>query len=134
MPTKLPDPRAKYKEILDWRLWPGGILAVKADKKPKDLIKKLFKTKGYEDVRIIAVVSADIDIHNNTELIWGIFTRFDPYLDVIFEHTELKGSAVVYGGRMGIDATMKSWYPKVIEMSDDIKEIVTNRWKEYWKT
>jgi 3-polyprenyl-4-hydroxybenzoate decarboxylase len=130
----LPDPRAKHKEILDWRLLNGGILAIKVDKKPKEIIKKLFKTKGYENVRIIIIVSPDIDIHNNTELIWGIFTRFDPYLDVIFEHTELKGSAVVYGGRMGIDATIKSWYPKVIEMSEDIKERVTERWKEYWQT
>jgi len=134
VPTKLPDPRAKHKEILDWRLLNGGILAIKVDKKPKEIIKKLFKTKGYENVRIIAIVSPDIDIHNDTELIWGIFTRFDPYLDVIFEHTELKGSAVVYGGRMGIDATIKSWYPKVIEMSEDIKETVTDRWKEYWQT
>ncbi len=133
IPENVPDPRNKHKEILDWRLWPGGILAVKATKKPKDLIKKLFNTKGYEDVRIISVVDEDIDIHNDTELIWGIYTRFDPYLDVIFEHTELKGSAVVYGGRMGIDAIMKSWYPKVIEMSEDIKEIVTDRWKEYWQ-
>jgi len=134
VPTKLPDPRAKHKEILDWRLLKGGILAIKVDKKPKEIIKKLFKTKGYENVRIIAIVSPDIDIHNDTELIWGIFTRFDPYLDVIFEHTELKGSAVVYGGCMGIDATIKSWYPKVIEMSEDIKETVTERWKEYWQT
>ncbi|MCH8014349.1 MAG: menaquinone biosynthesis decarboxylase [Candidatus Dadabacteria bacterium] len=134
VPTKLPDPRAKHKEILDWRLLNGGILAIKVDKKPKEIIKKLFKTKGYENVRIIAIVSPDIDIHNDTELIWGIFTRFDPYLDVIFEHTELKGSAVVYGGCMGIDATIKSWYPKVIEMSEDIKETVTDRWKEYWQT
>jgi len=134
VPKDLPDPRAKHKEILEWRLLPGGILAVKVDKKPKEIIKKLFKTQGYEDVRIIAIVSPDVDIHNNTELIWGIFTRFDPYLDVIFEHTELKGSAVLYGGRMGIDATMKSWYPKVIEMSEDIKETVTERWKEYWQT
>jgi 4-hydroxy-3-polyprenylbenzoate decarboxylase len=134
VPKILPNPRAKHKEILDWRLLNGGILAIKVDKNPKEVIEKLFKTQGYEGVRIIAVVSPDIDIHSNTELIWGIFTRFDPYLDVIFEHTELKGSAVVYGGRMGIDATMKSWYPKVIEMSEDIKETVTERWKEYWQT
>jgi 3-polyprenyl-4-hydroxybenzoate decarboxylase len=134
VPKNVPDPRAKHNEIIDWKLLPGGILAIKIDKNPKETIKKLFNTKGYEDVRIIVIVSPDIDVHNTTELIWGIFTRFDPYLDVIFEHTELKGSAVVYGGRMGIDATVKSWYPKVIEMSEDIKEKVSDRWKEYWQT
>ena len=133
VPKELPDPRSKHKSILDWRLLPGGIMAIKLEKNPKDMIRKIFKTEGYEDVRIIAIVSPDIDIHDNTELIWGIFTRFDPYLDVIFERTELRGSAVIYGGRMGIDATIKNWYPKVIEMSTDIEELVNERWKEYWK-
>jgi 3-polyprenyl-4-hydroxybenzoate decarboxylase len=77
--------------------------------------------------------SRDIDLYDDTELIWGIFTRFDPYLDVFFERTELRGSAVIYDGRMGIDATFKEWYPEVIEMSEDIKKRVTERWREYWK-
>jgi menaquinone biosynthesis decarboxylase len=131
-PLCVPDPREKHKEIMEWRLLNGGILVVKAGENPKETIKKLFDSPGYDDVRIIAAVSPDIDIHDRTELIWGIFTRFDPYLDVIFERAELRGSAVVYGGRMGIDATMKSWYPVVIEMSEDVKETVTGRWKEYW--
>jgi 4-hydroxy-3-polyprenylbenzoate decarboxylase len=131
-PGRVPDPREKHKEILDWRLLPGGILAIKLEKEPKEMLKKMFQTPGYEDVRIIAAVSPDIDVHDDTELIWGIFTRFDPYLDVIFERTELRGSAVVYGGRMGIDATIKNWYPLVIEMSEDVRDKVTERWKEYW--
>ncbi|MCI0481122.1 MAG: UbiD family decarboxylase, partial [Candidatus Dadabacteria bacterium] len=131
-PERVPDPREKHNEILDWRLLPGGILAIKLEKNPKDVLKKMFGTPGYEDMRIIAAVSSDIDVHDDTELIWGIFTRFDPYLDVIFERTELRGSAVVYGGRMGIDATIKSWYPLVIEMSEDVRDKVTERWKEYW--
>lgn len=132
VPKELPDPRSKHKSILDWRLLEGGILAIKLEKNPKEMIQKIFKTPGFEDVRIVAIVSPDIDIHDNTELIWGIFTRFDPYLDVVFERTELRGSAVVYGGRMGIDATIKNWYPKVIEMTPDIEELVSKRWNEYW--
>ncbi len=132
IPGRVPDPREKHNEITDWRLLPGGILAIKLEKNPKEMLRKMFGTPGYEDVRIIAAVSPDIDVHDDTELIWGIFTRFDPYLDVIFERTELRGSAVVYGGRMGIDATTKSWYPLVIEMSEDVRDKVTERWKEYW--
>jgi 4-hydroxy-3-polyprenylbenzoate decarboxylase len=133
LPKKVSDPREKHKGIIDFRLLPGGFLVLKVEKNPKEVIKKMFETPGYEDVRIIASVSSDIDIHDDTEVIWGIFTRFDPYLDVIFEHTELRGSAVVYDGRMGIDATIKEWYPEVIEMSDDIKKRVSKRWNDYWK-
>ena len=96
------------------------------------MIRRLFDTPGLEGVRIIALVSPDIDLNDDTEVIWGIFTRFDPYLDVLFEHTELRGSAVVYDGRMGIDATVKQWYPPVIEMSEDMKDKVETRWSEYW--
>jgi len=130
---KVPDPR-KHKEIVDYRLLNGGFLVIQSDKDPKKLIEKMFKTPGFNNIRIIAVVSEDIILSDDTDLIWGIFTRFDPYLDVVFEFTELRGSAVVYDGRMGIDATMKKWYPEVIEMSDGIKEKVTKRWSTYWKT
>jgi 3-polyprenyl-4-hydroxybenzoate decarboxylase len=133
LPRKVSDPREKHKEIIDFRLLPGGFLVLKVDKEPKGMIKKIFETPGYEDIRIISIVSPDIEIHDDTEVIWGIFTRFDPYLDVIFEHTELRGSAVIYDGRMGIDATIKEWYPEVIDMSDEIKKKVSKRWKDYWK-
>ncbi len=132
IPRTVPDPREKLDEVLDHRLLPGGFMVLKIKEKPKDTIRRIFDMPGYKDLRIVAVVSADIDIHDDTELIWGIFTRFDPYLDVIFEETELRGSAVIYGRRMGIDASFKEWYPEVIEMSEDIRGKVTNRWKEYW--
>jgi 4-hydroxy-3-polyprenylbenzoate decarboxylase len=132
-PERVPDPREKLSEVLDYRLLPGGFLVIKVESNPKETIRRLFDIPGYEDVRIIVAQSRDIDLYDDTELIWGIFTRFDPYLDVFFERTELRGSAVIYDGRMGIDATFKEWYPEVIEMSEDIKKRVTERWREYWK-
>lgn len=132
---KVVNPKTKHNEIINHRLLNGGFLVIQIDESnvdPKKMINRMFETPGYKDIRILAVVSADIDLKDDTDLIWGIFTRFDPYLDVIFEHTELRGSAVVYDGRMGIDATKKTWYPKVIEMSENIKQKVTKRWKTYW--
>ena len=32
---------------------------------------------------------------------------------------------------MIIDATLKEWYPKVLEMSDDISTKVNENWKNY---
>jgi len=134
IPEKVPDPRERLSEVIDFRLLPGGFLVLKVTRNPKETIKRLFDMPGYEDVRIVVALSPDVDLKDDAELIWGIFTRFDPYLDVIFERTELRGSAVVYGGRMGIDATFKEWYPEVIEMSEDIKKMVTERWQDYWRT
>ncbi len=133
VPQAVPDPREKLPEVIDHRLLPGGMLHIKVSGEPKATLRKLFQVPGYEGLRIVVAQSPDIDLHDDTELIWGMFTRFDPYLDVLMEHTELRGPAVVYGGRMGIDATFKRWYPEVIEMSEDIKERVSQRWSEYWK-
>lgn len=133
LPERVPDPREKLSDVIDYRLLPGGVLVIKVERNPRETIRRIFDVPGYEDVRVVVAQSRDIDLLDDTELIWGMFTRFDPYLDVIFERTELRGSAVVYDGRMGIDATFKEWYPEVIEMSDDIKAKVTERWKEYWK-
>ncbi len=132
-PERVPNPREKLDDVTDFRILSGGFLVIKVLKNPKENIRRIFDIPGYEEVRIVVAQSRDIDIHDDTELIWGMFTRFDPYLDVIFEQTELRGSAVIYGGRMGIDATFKEWYPEVIEMSEDIKRKVTERWKNYWK-
>lgn len=132
---KVPNPKEKHNEIISHRLLNGGFLVIQIDESksdPKKLIKKMFETPGYENIRILAVVSSDIVLEDDTDLIWGIFTRFDPYLDIIFERTELRGSAVVYDGRMGIDATIKKWYPEVLEMLDSIKKKVTKRWTTYW--
>jgi len=133
--AKVPDPGGKHKEVMDYRLLDGGFLVLKIQdgEDPKKLIQNIFKTPGFGEVRIVAVVSSDIVLSDDTEVIWGIFTRFDPYLDVIFEKTQLRGSAVIYDGRMGIDATIKRWYPEVIEMSEDIREKVTKKWNSYWK-
>ena len=133
--AKVPDPGGKHKEVMDYRLLDGGFLVLKIQdgEDPKKLIQNIFKTPGFGEVRIVAVVSSDIVLSDDTEVIWGIFTRFDPYLDVIFEKTQLRGSAVIYDGRMGIDATIKRWYPEVIEMSEDTREKVTKKWNSYWE-
>ncbi len=132
---KVSDPREKHPDITGFRLLDGGFCVVGIDESktdPKEMIRRMFKTPGFRNARIIAVVSSDIDLEDDTDLLWGVFTRFDPYLDVVFERTELRGSAVVYGGRMGIDATVKPWYPPVIEMSADVKDRVETRWNDYW--
>ncbi|MEE9252116.1 MAG: menaquinone biosynthesis decarboxylase [Thermodesulfobacteriota bacterium] len=133
-PKTVPDPREKLEGIKDYKLLPGGMLHIVVEQNPKETIRALFEAPGYEAVRIIVAQSPDINLEDDTELIWGMFTRFDPYLDVFFEKTELRGSAVQYDGRMGLDSTFKKWYPDVIEMSEDVKEKVSSRWEQYWKT
>ena len=84
-------------------------------------------------VKMVAVVSSDIDVNNDVEVMWGIFTRFDPGDDIYFNKQEFIGAVPKYSGIMGIDATWKGGYQKTLEMQDDIIKKVNEKWEIYWK-
>jgi len=107
------------------------LLVVKAHGEGKSLLQQLLKKPTLKGIPIIAVVSEDVDIRDQENLIWGIFTRFDCECDVLFTHQELIGVSPVYKGSLGIDATWKRGYPAPLRMSDDIVKLVDRRWNEY---
>jgi 4-hydroxy-3-polyprenylbenzoate decarboxylase len=82
-------------------------------------------------LKLIAVVSEDVDLADLVSVIWGIFTRFDPACDVTFRTRELRGACPVYDGPLGIDATWKPGYPEPLVMDAAITERVDRRWQEY---
>ncbi len=86
-----------------------------------------------DGVRIIAAVSEDVDIRNQENYIWGVFTRFDCERDVIFSEQKLMGISPTYGGVMGIDATWKPGYPEPLCMTDEVNKRVEQRWDSYWR-
>jgi 4-hydroxy-3-polyprenylbenzoate decarboxylase len=99
--------------------------------------------KQFMYVKYIIVVDGDIDVHNWTDVIWAISTRVDPARDtVIIERTpidylDFSSPVAELGSKLGIDATTKAppevtreWGEKM-EMSPDIVELVTKKWKEY---
>ncbi len=86
---------------------------------------------GRGTARIVALVGTDTDLAEEENLLWGIFTRFEPARDVYFEEIEMRGVAPVYRGGMGIDATWKPGYPKPLSMDDEIVRKVDRRWNEY---
>jgi len=74
-----------------------------------------------------------VHLESDSELLWGIFTRFDPARDVLFQEVELRGAWPVYRGRLGIDSTFKEGYPEPLTMTDEIRRKVDQRWEEYWR-
>ena len=109
------------------------LLVAKTSHNGKKVLKSLINHPLLKNIKIIATVSSDIEISNDTELLWGIFTRFDPALDIIFSELKFNGINPVFGGVMGIDATWKDGYPKPLEMDEEIIRKVDNNWDLYWK-
>jgi 3-polyprenyl-4-hydroxybenzoate decarboxylase len=106
------------------------VVQMRGDGRP--LLERLVRNPLLADLRIIVAVSEDVDIDNDVELLWGIFTRFDCARDVSFSAAEFKGVEPVYHGIMGIDATWKENYPKPLIMNPDVIRKVDSQWSRYW--
>jgi 4-hydroxy-3-polyprenylbenzoate decarboxylase len=97
------------------------------------LLQKLISLPELAQLKLLALVSPDVDIHDRESYIWGVFTRFDCERDVIFTENKLVGISPVYKGVMGIDATWKPGYPEPLTMPEEIVKKVDEKWERIWK-
>jgi 4-hydroxy-3-polyprenylbenzoate decarboxylase len=93
--------------------------------------------------KTIVVVSEHVNVHDLSEVAWRATGNIDPRRDLMIvegpmddlDHASLRHR---FGGKLGVDATEKSplddvaqpW-PDEIVMTDEIRERVTRRWKDY---
>jgi 4-hydroxy-3-polyprenylbenzoate decarboxylase len=93
--------------------------------------------------KTIIVVSDHVNVHDLSEVAWRATGNIDPKRDLMIlegpmddlDHAALRHR---YGGKLGIDATEKgplddvaqAW-PDEIVMTEDIRERVSRRWKDY---
>ena len=127
------DLRAIDSRIIKWKVFKNALLVVNVEKDGSDVIKKIINNPLISNLKMVAVVSKDINLENDIEVMWGIFTRFDPGDDIYFENQEFIGAVPKYSGIMGIDATWKGGYQKTLEMDDAIINKVNEKWETYWK-
>ncbi len=109
-----------------------GWLVVEVERDPREVLERLVRWEGLGPVRFVVAVSGDVDLADDTSTIWGIFTRFDPARDLIFQEQSFAGARPVYRGRIGIDATWKEGYPPPVTVPDEVQKLVERRWGEYF--
>jgi 4-hydroxy-3-polyprenylbenzoate decarboxylase len=93
--------------------------------------------------KTIVVVSEHVNVHDLSEVAWRATGNIDPRRDLMIiegpmddlDHAALRHR---YGGKLGVDATEKSAlddvaqpWPDEITMTEEMRERVTRRWKEY---
>ncbi len=127
------DPGTLQAGILSYRYLEDTLLAVKVVNNSREIVENLVRQPLLQSLKLIAAVSPDVDLNDDENLLWGIFTRFEPARDVAFAHTELRGSLPIYSGPMGIDATWKQGYPEPLVMDERIVEKVDENWERYWR-
>jgi len=119
--------------IINARILGETLLVVSVQDNGKDVVNNLTKSPEVTGPKIIAAVSPDVDIHNQEQIIWGIFTRFDAERDIVFAQEKLIGISPVFRGKMGIDATWKTGYPASLVMPEEIVDMVDKKWNTYWE-
>jgi 4-hydroxy-3-polyprenylbenzoate decarboxylase len=93
--------------------------------------------------KTIVVVSEHVNVHDLSEVAWRATGNIDPKRDLLLiegpmddlDHAALRHR---FGGKLGVDATEKgpmddvaqAW-PEEIVMTDDVRERVSRRWKDY---
>jgi UbiD family decarboxylase len=123
--------KEKDGRISGWRLWDETLLVVQVKSEGRKVLENLVHESALEGVKIVAVVSQDVDLEDQVSTLWGIFTRFDCARDVVFTGSHLVGPVVRHTGCLGIDATWKTGYPEALEMTEEIREMVSARWASY---
>jgi 4-hydroxy-3-polyprenylbenzoate decarboxylase len=93
--------------------------------------------------KFIVVVDENVDVHNEQDVLFHLFSNCDPQRDMevvhgpvdILDHASPEMAA---GSKIGFDATVKiagegkvrAW-PRELEMDQKTRELVERRWKEY---
>ena len=92
--------------------------------------------------KAVVIVDAHVDVHDYGQVFFYVGANVDPARDVVLadgpaDHLDHATSLQFIGGKLGIDATAKGpdegardWPPE-IEMSAEIRGLVTSRWAEY---
>ncbi len=138
-------------EMVDMELPMEGVFhncaLVSIDKKfpgqAKKVINALWGLGQMASTKFIVIFDKDIDLRDSSTVVWKLLNNVDPKRDLLLSEGPLDAldhSAPYpnFGGKMGIDATRKTReegmgreWPDEINMSKEIVEKVTRRWKEY---
>ncbi|MCX7678615.1 MAG: menaquinone biosynthesis decarboxylase [Spirochaetes bacterium] len=147
----LPFIKLLVNEIVDIELPIEGVFhncaLVSIDKRfpgqAKKVIHALWGLGQMSSTKFIAVFDKDVNLRDYSSVVWKLLNNVDPRRDLLISEGPLdaldhSAPYANFGGKMGIDATRKTKeegmgreWPDEIEMSDDIKDFVTQRWKEY---
>ncbi len=147
----LPLLRKQLPEVVDMNLPLEGIfhnmVFISIDKRypghARKVMHSIWGTGQMMFTKMIVVVDAHVNVQNTSEVLWRLGNNVDWKRDVEVVEGPLDAldhasPIPKYGAKIGIDAT-KKWpteghlreWPEDIIMTEEIRALVTSRWKEY---
>lgn len=116
------------------RVFCGGCIVVEgtAYEKDKTLAERIAKSGSFNDFQIV-VLHDKIEYADTIEkFLWATWTRFNPSTDIFAKEIKIVNNHISYSAPIVIDARMKPWYPKEVEVREDIAKLVDRRWRDYF--
>ncbi len=147
----LPAAKMMIPELVDFHLPPEGVahnLMIVSIRKSypgqaRKVMNAIWSLGQAMFTKCIVVVDEDCDVKDLREVTLRTFNNIDPERDIQFmlgpvDTLDHAARLPNYGSKMGIDATRK-WasegftrpWPDEVEMSAEVKERITKRWKEF---
>ncbi len=97
-----------------------------------DLAGTLAHHEEFADWPLLVLVDDAGEATQDTELfLWTTFTRMEPAADLHGRERPVDRFHVGIDGPLVIDARMKPWYPEVMAVDEETKDLVDRRWDEY---
>jgi len=121
--------------ITDVRVFCGGCLVVGAPsyESERDVVSRIASAPAFTQWPLV-VVSDEPEraARSDMNFLWTTFTRFEPAADIHAADRRIVRNHIAYTAPVVIDARMKPWYPKELSCRDDIANLVSQRWREYF--
>ncbi len=93
---------------------------------------RLAKDPAFTEWPLI-VLHDDASVARSTpDFLWSTWTRFEPAADIYAAQTEVIRHHLSYSGPILIDARLKPGFPKELIVREDVADLVTRRWREYF--
>lgn len=112
----------------------GGCVVVEADpfETDREAGRRIAESGAFEGFEVVVLHDRIEYADSADKFLWATWTRFNPSTDIFAARQTVVNNHISYGAPIVIDARMKPWYPKEVEVRPDIAELVDRRWNEYF--
>jgi 4-hydroxybenzoate decarboxylase subunit C len=121
--------------VTDVRVFCGGCLVIGAPpySTDREAVQRITEHPAFKGWPLLVVTDEPARATRSAmNFLWTTFTRFEPAADIYAASTRVVRHHMSYQGPIAIDARMKPWYPAEVHCRDEIADIVTRRWSEYF--
>ena len=121
--------------VSDVRVFCGGCLVVGAPpyhSEPEAAARLAVSPVFREWPLVVVTDDAQRAAASPMNFLWTTFTRFEPAADIHAAERRVVRNHLAYRGPVVIDARLKPGFPKELSCRQDIAQLVTRRWKEYF--